>query len=92
MAMGTLTLDWGQVTYMARPSPPCWPFLPIASSHRFDNKGTPHMVSHGLSNVDSSLNLEACKAYSPHFLFSTFAIAYNLSFAAITAIVVYREV
>jgi hypothetical protein len=65
----------------------------LALAHRvlssLRQQGNPYGVSR-IINVDSSLNLEAYKAYSP--LFSTFAIAYNLSFAAITAIVVYKEV
>jgi len=59
-------------------------YLPLVSSHSFDNTGNRYNVSQ-IINDDSSFNLEAYKAYSPLFLSASFAIAYGLSFASITA-------
>jgi hypothetical protein len=56
----------------------------LVSSHTFDNTGKQYNVSQ-IINSDSSLNLQAYKAYSPIFLSASFAITYGLSFAAITA-------
>jgi hypothetical protein len=56
----------------------------MVSSHSFDNTGEQYNVSQ-IINADSSFNLEAYKAYSPLFLSASFAIAYGLSFASITA-------
>jgi hypothetical protein len=54
------------------------------SSHSFDNTGNRYNVTQ-IINADASFNLEAYKAYSPLFLSVSFAIAYGLSFASITA-------
>jgi OPT oligopeptide transporter protein len=54
------------------------------SSDTFDNTGKLYNVSQ-IINSDTSFNLEAYKAYSPIFLPASFAIAYGLSFATITA-------
>jgi hypothetical protein len=56
----------------------------MVSSHSFDNTGAQYKVSN-IINADSSFNIEAYKAYSPLFLSASFAIAYGLSFASITA-------
>jgi hypothetical protein len=60
-------------------------YLPLVSSHMFDNTGKQYNVSQ-IINSDSSFNLQAYKAYSPIFLSASFAISYGLSFATITAI------
>ncbi len=54
------------------------------SSHSFDNTGKEYNVTQ-IINADSSFNLQAYKAYSPLFLSASFAVAYGLSFASITA-------
>jgi hypothetical protein len=59
-------------------------YLPMVSSHSFDNMGKQYNVTQ-IINPDSSFNIEAYKAYSPLFLSASFAIAYGLSFASITA-------
>jgi OPT family small oligopeptide transporter len=59
-------------------------YMPISSRGSFDNTGAAYNVS-AIINADASLNLAAYKAYSPVFLSTTFAIAYGLSFASITA-------
>ncbi|KAH9964014.1 small oligopeptide transporter [Russula compacta] len=59
-------------------------YLPLVSSHSFDNTGSAYNVSR-IINDDSSFNLEAYKSYSPLFLSISFAISYGLSFASITA-------
>ncbi|KAF8493655.1 OPT oligopeptide transporter [Russula emetica] len=59
-------------------------YLPLVSSHSFDNTGQIYNVSN-IINADSTFNLKAYKAYSPLFLSASFAMAYGLSFASITA-------
>ena len=59
-------------------------YLPLVSSHSFDNTGVEYNVTR-IINADSSFNLQAYKAYSPLFLSASFAMAYGLSFASITA-------
>ena len=59
-------------------------YLPLVSSHSFDNTGNIYNVTQ-IINDDSSFNLEAYKAYSPLFLSASFAMSYGLSFASITA-------
>jgi hypothetical protein len=56
----------------------------MVSSHSFDNTGIQYNVSK-IINDDSSFNLEAYQAYSPLFLSVSFAVAYGISFASITA-------
>lgn len=58
--------------------------MPISSRTSYDNTGVEYNVTRIL-NPDSSFNLQAYKGYSPLFLSTTFAIAYGLSFASITA-------
>ena len=60
-------------------------YLPLVSSHSFDNTGKTYNVSR-IINDDSSFNLEAYKAYSPLFLPASYAVTYGLSFASITAV------
>ena len=59
-------------------------YLPLVSSHTFDNTGKQYNVSQ-IINSDSSFNIQAYKAYSPIFLSASFAITYGLQFASITA-------
>jgi len=59
-------------------------YLPLVSSHSFDNTGAVYNVSK-IINADSSFNVESYKAYSPLFISASFAVAYGLSFASITA-------
>ncbi|KAI0296744.1 OPT oligopeptide transporter [Multifurca ochricompacta] len=59
-------------------------YLPLVSSHSFDNRGKSYNVSR-IINKDATFNLKAYEAYSPLFLSVSFAISYGLSFASITA-------
>ncbi|KAF8256505.1 OPT oligopeptide transporter [Lactarius quietus] len=59
-------------------------FLPLVSDHSFDNTGQRYNVTR-IINEDASFNLEAYKAYSPLFISVSFAVAYGLSFASVTA-------
>ena len=59
-------------------------YLPLVSSHSFDNTGKTYNVSR-IINDDLSFNFEAYKAYSPLFFSPSFALVYVLSFASIPA-------
>jgi OPT family small oligopeptide transporter len=59
-------------------------YMPISSRGSYDHFGNPYNVSMIL-NDDTTFNEELYKAYSPLYLSTTFAIAYGLSFASITA-------
>ncbi|KAI0087604.1 OPT oligopeptide transporter [Irpex rosettiformis] len=59
-------------------------FLPISSTHSFDNRGKSYDVSRILDD-SGSFSEELYRAYSPLFLSTTFALSYGLSFASITA-------
>jgi OPT oligopeptide transporter protein len=63
-------------------------YLPLISSHTFDNTGNVYNLSR-IINPDGSFNLQAYEAYSPLFLPASSAIFYGLSFASITALVVH---
>ncbi|KAI1772387.1 small oligopeptide transporter [Hypoxylon cercidicola] len=63
-------------------------FLPMSDSSTYDNTGASYNVSKILT-PDFTLDEEAYKAYSPVFISTTFALSYGLSFAAITALIVY---
>lgn len=63
-------------------------FLPMSDSSTYDNTGKTYNVSRILS-PEFLLDEEAYKNYSPLFLSTTFAMAYGLSFAAITSLIVY---
>ncbi|KAI0180949.1 small oligopeptide transporter [Hypoxylon sp. FL1284] len=63
-------------------------FLPMSDSSTYDNTGSLYNVSRILT-PDFTLDEEAYKAYSPVFISTTFALSYGLSFAAITALIVY---
>ncbi|THH00783.1 hypothetical protein EW026_g1809 [Hermanssonia centrifuga] len=59
-------------------------YLPISSTHSFDNTGASYDVTR-IIDGSTSFDLEKYKAYSPLFLSTTFALSYGLSFASITA-------
>ncbi|CAL1708066.1 unnamed protein product [Somion occarium] len=59
-------------------------YMPISSRTSFDNSGHVYNVTR-IINADHTFNVEKYKTYSPLFLSTTFAIAYGLSFASITA-------
>ncbi|KAI8959412.1 small oligopeptide transporter [Daldinia sp. FL1419] len=63
-------------------------FLPMSDSSTYDNTGATYNVSRILTS-QFTLDEEAYKAYSPIFISTTFALSYGLSFAAITALIVY---
>ena len=56
----------------------------LISSQPFYNTGSIYNVS-WIINADGSFNLQAYQSYNPVFLPLSFAIAYGLSFASITA-------
>lgn len=58
--------------------------MPISSRTSYDNTGAGYNVTRIL-NADATFNEEQYKAYSPLYLSTTFAMAYGLSFASITA-------
>ncbi|KAJ8518259.1 hypothetical protein ONZ45_g4645 [Pleurotus djamor] len=60
-------------------------YFPITSRGSFDNTGAAYNVSR-IINEDLSFNQTAYSEYSPLYLSTTFAMAYGLSFAGITAI------
>ncbi|KAI2639552.1 small oligopeptide transporter [Hypomontagnella submonticulosa] len=64
------------------------PYLPMSDSSTYDNTGAIYNVSKILTK-EFRLDEEAYKAYSPVFISTTFALSYGLSFAAITALIVY---
>ncbi|KAI0688500.1 OPT oligopeptide transporter [Cytidiella melzeri] len=59
-------------------------YLPISSTHSFDNTGKTYDVTRILDE-SGAFSEELYKGYSPLFLSATFALAYGLSFASITA-------
>ncbi|KAK8020304.1 small oligopeptide transporter [Apiospora arundinis] len=63
-------------------------YLPMSDASTYDNTGAPYNTTRILTK-DFVLDEEAYKAYSPLFISTTFAIAYGLSFAAITSLIVY---
>jgi len=63
-------------------------YFPISSRGSFDNTGAAYNITRILT-PESTLDLDAYKAYSPLFLSTTFALSYGLSFASITAILVH---
>ncbi|KAI1464959.1 small oligopeptide transporter [Daldinia caldariorum] len=67
------------------------PFLPMSDSSTYDNTGARYNVSKILT-PQVTLDEEAYKAYSPIFISTTFALSYGLSFAAITALIVYTYI
>lgn len=63
-------------------------FLPMSDSGIYDNTGASYNTSRILT-PEFTLDLVAYEAYSPLFLSTTFALAYGLSFAAISSLIVY---
>ncbi|KAF8510486.1 OPT oligopeptide transporter [Gautieria morchelliformis] len=63
-------------------------YLPISTSNSYDNTGALYNVTQ-IVTADSVLDLAKYKAYSPLFLSATFAMAYGVSFASITATIVH---
>ena len=59
-------------------------YLPILSSHAFDNTGAHYNVTRILTPANT-LDQSLYEAYSPLFLPTVFAISYGLSFASVTA-------
>ncbi|KAF9530830.1 OPT oligopeptide transporter [Crepidotus variabilis] len=59
-------------------------YFPISSRTSYTNTGKKYDVLEIL-NEDSTFNQEKYSAYSPLYLSTTFAVAYGLSFASITA-------
>lgn len=59
-------------------------YMPINSSHSFDNTGNTYDVSQILT-PEGTFDAEKYKQYSPLFLSTTFALSYGLSFASVTA-------
>ncbi|XDG01499.1 hypothetical protein ABKA04_001114 [Annulohypoxylon sp. FPYF3050] len=66
-------------------------FLPMSDSSTYDNTGATYDVKRILT-PEFTLDEEAYKAYSPVFISTTFALSYGLSFAAITALMVYTYI
>ena len=63
-------------------------YLPIASTHSFDNTGAHYNVSRVLK-PDLTLDVDAYRAYSPLFLGTFFTISYGCSFAALSSVIVH---
>ncbi|KAI1488116.1 OPT oligopeptide transporter protein-domain-containing protein [Biscogniauxia mediterranea] len=63
-------------------------FLPMSDAATYDNTGAAYNVSRILT-PEFRLDESAYQAYSPLFISTTFALAYGLSFAAITALIVH---
>lgn len=59
-------------------------YLPMLSSHSFDNTGARYNVTQILTPANT-LDQAKYEAYSPLFLPIVFAISYGISFAAVTA-------
>jgi OPT family small oligopeptide transporter len=63
-------------------------YMPMSSRTSYDNTGASYNVTMILT-ADNQLNVTAYQNYSPLFLSTTFALAYGLSFASITATIVH---
>lgn len=63
-------------------------YFPVQSSESFDNTGNIYNVSRIL-DANNHFNETAYKEYSPLYLSSQFALAYGLSFAAVSAVVIH---
>lgn len=63
-------------------------YLPMSDSSTYDNTGARYNTSRILS-PSFTFDAEAYANYSPLFISTTFAMSYGLSFAAITALIVY---
>ncbi|KAJ7271565.1 OPT oligopeptide transporter protein-domain-containing protein [Mycena rebaudengoi] len=97
LAMGMVTFDWAQITYIGSPlATPWWAEANIAVGFVFFWILTPALYVGSFDNRDKTYKVANIftdkvfdeakyKAYSPIFLSTTFAISYGLSFASITA-------
>ena len=63
-------------------------YLPISDSNSYDNTQQLYNVSRVLT-PEGTFDLAAYEAYSPLYLSTTFMLAYGLSFASITAVIVH---
>ncbi|KAI0321448.1 OPT oligopeptide transporter protein-domain-containing protein [Amylostereum chailletii] len=63
-------------------------YTPMMSRLSYDNTGAEYVVSRVLTE-QATLDLEKYRAYSPLFLSTSFAVAYAMSFASITATLVH---
>ncbi|EON98785.1 putative small oligopeptide opt family protein [Phaeoacremonium minimum UCRPA7] len=63
-------------------------YLPVQSSHAFDNTGHKYNVS-AVLNDQFQFDEAKYKAYSPLYLSTQFALAYGLAFAAVAAVIVH---
>jgi OPT family small oligopeptide transporter len=63
-------------------------YMPISTAVSYDNTGKKYKVANIL-NSNFQFDLAKYKAYSPLFLGTTFALAYGLSFGAITSVLVH---
>ncbi|KAI5465573.1 OPT oligopeptide transporter protein-domain-containing protein [Mariannaea sp. PMI_226] len=63
-------------------------YLPMSDSGTYDNTGNRYNTSRILTDK-FTLDEEAYQNYSPLFISTTFALSYGLSFASISALVVY---
>ncbi|KAF2007498.1 small oligopeptide transporter [Amniculicola lignicola CBS 123094] len=77
---GSLTLHYSGMWYAK--------FLPMSDSTTYDNTGVKFNVTR-VTTPQLTLNEAAYKEYSPLFLSTTFSLSYDLSFAAISSVVVY---
>ncbi|ODA80063.1 hypothetical protein RJ55_03021 [Drechmeria coniospora] len=64
------------------------PYLPMSDAGTYDNTGQPYNTSRILT-PEFTLDEEAYQKYSPLFISTTFAVAYGLSFATISSLIVY---
>jgi OPT family oligopeptide transporter len=63
-------------------------YMPVSTPVSYDNTGSTYNVTRIL-NENFDFDLAAYKAYSPLFLGTTFALAYGLSFASITCVLIH---
>jgi OPT family small oligopeptide transporter len=63
-------------------------WFPISDNHAYDNTGNLYIVKNIL-NPDNTFNPDKYAAYSPLYLPTTFALAYGLSFAGLTSVIVH---
>jgi OPT family oligopeptide transporter len=63
-------------------------YMPISTPVAYDNTGNVYQVKNVL-NDNFEFDLAKYQAYSPLFLGTTFALAYGLSFGAITSVLVH---
>ncbi|OAA73908.1 small oligopeptide transporter, OPT family [Cordyceps fumosorosea ARSEF 2679] len=63
-------------------------YLPMSDAGTYDNRGQPYNTTRILT-PQFTLDVQAYKEYSPLFISTTFAVAYGLSFASISALLVH---